>query len=438
VIGADESANSDEVGNSSPTGPCPAPEADAAPAGVDVDALVAAAARRIVEELGALPSPQSLQSVDGGDAGPLAGEVDPTTGSGEATPDPATEGDGAEGLPPVVAPESELAAEATPVSNAEPDTEATAGYAVDAAPAPAPEAFSSSPSEDIGDPARVEPASTPAPDAILLPSPLPPPPLDAGAAAEPPAAAWTWRRVARLAGLAVAAYFAVVCALILIYRFINPPTTTLIAYQWLTGTKIEQTWVPIEDISPNLLRAVVVSEDWGFCNHYGVDLDAIERALEQAGEGKVPRGASTISMQVIKNLFLSQSKSYLRKAVEIPLTFLAEAAWPKSRMLEIYLNIAEWGPGIFGAEAAARHHFSKPASRLSEREAALLAAALPNPILRDAGDPSTRTARKASVIQSRMRAAGPVADCAMPRKAEKRGSGWETTVKKRAGAVPGL
>ncbi len=260
--------------------------------------------------------------------------------------------------------------------------------------------------------------------------------------------AWTWRRAARLAGLAVAAYFAVVLSLIVIYRFINPPTTTLIAYQWLTGTKIEQDWVPIEDISSNLLRAVVVSEDWGFCDHYGIDLVAIEAALEQAGEGKMVRGASTISMQVIKNLFLSQSKSLLRKAVEIPLTFAAEAVWPKSRMLEIYLNIAEWGPGVFGAQAAARHHFSKPASRLTEREAALLAAALPNPILRDAGDPSTRTARKASIIQSRMRAAGPVADCAMTgrqRSSSAAGdnepantSGWATTVKKRAGARQGL
>ncbi len=256
---------------------------------------------------------------------------------------------------------------------------------------------------------------------------------------------WTVRRVARLAGLAVAAYFGVVLILILLYRFVNPPTTTLIAYQWLTGTKIEQEWVPIEDISSNLLRAVVVSEDWGFCDHYGVDLDAIERALEQAGEGKVARGASTISMQVIKNLFLSQSKSYLRKAVEIPLTFVAEAVWPKARMLEIYLNIAEWGPGVFGAEAAAQHHFSKPASQLSQREAALLAAALPNPILRDAGDPGTRTARKASVIQSRMRAAGPVADCAMtgrqrasearPETGDHGPAGWQTTVKKRAGGT---
>ncbi len=273
-------------------------------------------------------------------------------------------------------------------------------------------------------------------------------PSDQGGFRQWLAGPWTWRRVARLAGLAVAAYFATVLFLILAYRFINPPTTTLIAYQWLTGTKIAQEWVPIEDISSNLLRAVVVSEDWGFCNHYGVDLDAIEKALEQAGEGKVARGASTISMQVIKNLFLSQSKSYLRKAVEIPLTFAAEAVWPKERMLEIYLNIAEWGPGIFGAEAAARHHFNKPASRLSEREAALLAAALPNPILRDAGDPGTRTARKASVIQSRMRAAGPVADCAMtgrqraseaaPGGGSKPGAGWQTTVKKRAGAEQGL
>ncbi len=259
---------------------------------------------------------------------------------------------------------------------------------------------------------------------------------------------WTVRRVARLAGLAVAAYFGVILFLILLYRFVNPPTTTLIAYQWMTGTKIQQEWVPIEDISSNLLRAVVVSEDWGFCDHYGVDLAAIETALEQAGEGKIARGASTISMQVIKNLFLSQSKSYLRKAVEIPLTFVAEAVWPKARMLEIYLNIAEWGPGVFGAEAAAQHHFSKHASQLSQREAALLAAALPNPILRDAGDPGTRTARKASVIQSRMRAAGPVADCAMtgrqrsseakPDTGNNGPAGWQTTVKKRAGGTLGL
>ncbi|MBY0224486.1 MAG: monofunctional biosynthetic peptidoglycan transglycosylase [Hyphomicrobium sp.] len=296
-------------------------------------------------------------------------------------------------------------------------------------------------------PQRIEPTFEAAPASIaaepLIADPTPP-----SRTSEFLRGPWTVRRVARLAGIAVAAYFGAILFLILLYRFVNPPTTTLIAYQWLTGTKIQQEWVPIEDISSNLLRAVVVSEDWGFCDHYGVDLAAIETALEQAGEGKVARGASTISMQVIKNLFLSQSKSYLRKAVEIPLTFVAEAVWPKARMLEIYLNIAEWGPGVFGAEAAAQHHFSKPASKLSQREAALLAAALPNPILRDAGDPGTRTARKASVIQSRMRAAGPVADCAMtgrqrssevkPDTGNTGPAGWQTTVKKRAGGTLGL
>ncbi len=239
-----------------------------------------------------------------------------------------------------------------------------------------------------------------------------------------------------MAAMVFAGYIGIVLILILLYRFIAPPASTLMVYQWLTGTELSRTWVPIEDISPNLLRAVVVSEDWGFCDHYGVDLEAIEQAIEKAGNG-IPRGASTISMQVIKNLFLTQSKSYVRKAIEIPLTVVAEAVWPKSRMLEIYLNIAEWGPGIFGAEAAARHHFSKPASKLSEREAALLAASLPNPMIRDAGDPGPRTARKATVIQSRMRAAGPsVADCAMPPRREKRAGDWETSVKKRAGAAP--
>jgi len=239
----------------------------------------------------------------------------------------------------------------------------------------------------------------------------------------------------------VGGYFALVVALIFLYRFIPPPASTLMIYQWFSGTSIQRTWVPIESMSPNLIRAVVIAEDWGFCDHYGVDLVAIEKALEQAGEGKIPRGASTISMQVVKNLFLTQSKSYVRKGVEIPLTFVAEFFWSKKRMLEIYLNIAEWGPGVFGAEAAAQHHFSKSAEKLSEREAALLASVLPNPMIRDAGNPGRLTRKKATVIQSRMRAAGPVADCAMPaprraKSSSKSSSGWETKVKNRAGAPP--
>ncbi len=380
----------------------------------DADALIAAAIQRIVRDIPVLtPPPSSSESHVAADGSSVH-----AAGSGDVSPLAYVPQNGDRILPE--RPAAPLPHRIEPTFDSLPK---------------APEGFRL----DAGRAVSMDAAETTSPDTAFNAGGE----QTAGTAAGWLAGPWTWRRALRLAGLAVAAYFATVLFLIVVYRFINPPITTLIAYQWLTGTKIEQDWVPIEDISSNLLRAVVVSEDWGFCDHYGVDIEAIEKALEQAGEGKIARGASTISMQVIKNLFLSQSKSYLRKAVEIPLTVAAEAVWPKSRMLEIYLNIAEWGPGVFGAEAAARHHFNKPASRLSEREAALLAAALPNPILRDAGDPSTRTARKASVIQARMRAAGPeVADCAMagrqrPARTERndqRPPDWQTTVKKRAGA----
>lgn len=217
-------------------------------------------------------------------------------------------------------------------------------------------------------------------------------------------------RAARLIALAAAGWIALMVGLIGVYRFIDPPASALMAYSWLTGTPPRQTWVPVSSISPNLVRAVVLSEDGRFCQHWGVDLKEVADAIERARDG-IPRGASTISMQVIKNLFLWQSKSYLRKAIEVPLTFVMEAFWSKRRILEVYLNIAEWGPGIFGAEAAARHHFNKPAARLSEREAALLAVSLPNPIGRDAGDPGPGTARLASNIQMRVRQAERAVEC---------------------------
>ena len=124
--------------------------------------------------------------------------------------------------------------------------------------------------------------------------------------------------------------------------------------------------MPIDRISPYLQRAVITSEDGRFCRHHGVDWDEIEEAIERARDG-VPRGGSTISMQVVKNLFLWPSKSYVRKAMEIPLTYAIETAWSKRRILEIYLNMAEWGPGVFGAEAAARYHFGKPAALADAR-----------------------------------------------------------------------
>ncbi len=221
-----------------------------------------------------------------------------------------------------------------------------------------------------------------------------------------PIVAEPWpRRLLRYAG-----YAATVLALLVIFRFVDPPGSALMAWRWVNGTTVTRDWVPISSISPNLVRAVIVSEDWTFCDHHGVDVAAMQEAIEKAGDG-IPRGASTISMQVVKNVFLWPSKSYVRKAIELPMTLVMEILWPKQRVLEVYLNVAEWGPGIFGAEAAARHHFNKPASRLTSREAAQLAASLPNPFVRDAGDPGPRLARKATTIQNRMRIAGGVTEC---------------------------
>lgn len=203
-----------------------------------------------------------------------------------------------------------------------------------------------------------------------------------------------------IVGLVLALVLAVlICA----YRWIAPPTTTLMLAQRIMGTRIDRAWRPFEQISPHLARAVVMSEDAGFCGHRGVDFTELERVYERGLEGGSRGGGSTIAMQVTKNLFLWPSKSYIRKAVEIPLTLVADRWWGKRRMLEIYLNIAEWGPGVFGAEAAARRYFDKPASELSEGEAALLAVALPNPIARNAADPTPQQRRMAGVVQARMR-----------------------------------
>lgn len=222
------------------------------------------------------------------------------------------------------------------------------------------------------------------------------------------------RRAARLAAYAVAAWLAFVFVLIVAFRFVDPPGSAVMLWHRLSGEKVVRHWVPLQHISPHLIRAVIASEDGRFCRHWGIDPREIVAAIERARDG-VPRGASTISMQVAKNMFLWSAKSYVRKAAELPLTLLIELVWPKWRIAEIYLNSAEWGPGIFGVEAAARYHFAKPASRLNQREAALLAVALPNPIARDAGDPGPGTARLAAHIQARVRNAPEAAACVVER-----------------------
>jgi len=215
---------------------------------------------------------------------------------------------------------------------------------------------------------------------------------------------WSYAgRALRLTAIAVVGYAAFVLVLAVLYRWVDPPTSNLMLTQRLLGTEIEQRWVPLRRISPHLVQAVILSEDGAFCRHRGVDWLAMEEAIESSLEGEA-RGGSTITMQLVKNLFLWSSRSYIRKAVEIPLAYLVELLWPKHRVIEIYLNIVEWGDGVFGADAAARHHFGKPASQLTQREAALLAVALPNPIEREAGQPGTLTRRLAANLQTRMKA----------------------------------
>ena len=222
------------------------------------------------------------------------------------------------------------------------------------------------------------------------------------------------RRAARLVAYGAALWRGFVILLILLFRFVDPPGSALMLWNRIAGEKVVRHWVPLSRISPNLVRAVIASEDGRFCRHYGIDPRELFAAIESARDGN-PRGGSTISMQVTKNMFLWPAKSYLRKAIELPLTLLVELAWPKWRIAEVYLNSAEWGPGIYGAEAAARHHFAKPASRLTEREAALLAAALPNPVSRDAGDPGPGTQRLAAHVQARVRRSPQAAACVAER-----------------------
>ncbi len=164
-----------------------------------------------------------------------------------------------------------------------------------------------------------------------------------------------------------------------IIRFLDPPATPLMIYRWLSGEKLDFRWRSLPEISPFLQRAVIAAEDQRFLSHHGFDWKEIEQALEEyQKEGRI-RGASTITMQVARNIFLWQGYSWLRKGLEVYYTALIELLWPKWRIMEVYLNVAELGPEIFGAEAAARRYFGYSAASLTKPQAALLAAVLPNP-----------------------------------------------------------
>ena len=164
-----------------------------------------------------------------------------------------------------------------------------------------------------------------------------------------------------------------------VYRFAAPPGTILMLERRLEGEAINHRWTPLAEISPNLVLAVIAAEDSRFCRHAGIDLEAIEEAVYENKNGKRRRGASTISQQTAKNAFLWNGGGWARKAAEAWFTLVMETLWPKRRIIEVYLNIAEWGDGHFGAEAAARARFGKSAKDLTKAEAALLAAVLPSP-----------------------------------------------------------
>ena len=215
--------------------------------------------------------------------------------------------------------------------------------------------------------------------------------------------------VRRLLRLAVAIAVAVTVALAAfsvgwaaLYRVAPVPATPLMLIRAAGGSGLEKDWVPLSSISPHLARAVIAAEDTQFCGHGGFDWAAIGAALEDNEEGGRLRGGSTISQQTAKNAFLWPDRSWIRKGVEAYFTLLIETLWPKHRILEVYLNVVEWGDGVYGAEAASRHHFNKPASALTRREAALLAVVLPSPLRWSPSKPSAYVARRASIIERRM------------------------------------
>ena len=182
-----------------------------------------------------------------------------------------------------------------------------------------------------------------------------------------------------------------------LYRIVVPVSTPML-WERITGQDVVRDWVPLNAISDRLVRAVISSEDNFYCRHHGVDWAAVREVLESGSD----RGASTIMMQTARNLFLWRGRSYLRKALEVPLALYADLVIGKRRAMEIYLNIAEWGPGIYGIEAAAQHHFGVAAADLSQRQAVLLAVTLPDPIGRDPANPSASMSRVADIIDRRV------------------------------------
>lgn len=217
------------------------------------------------------------------------------------------------------------------------------------------------------------------------------------------------KKLKRARGAALRGVFAGLALLVaspfigaIIYRVAPPPGTWTMLQRKLSGDRIVHPWASLDEISPHLVRAVIAAEDSRFCLHKGVDMEAIEQAMEDNKNGAKRRGGSTITQQTAKNVFLWQGGGWARKALETYFTLVAERVWGKRRTMEIYLNVAEWGDGYFGAEAAARGRFGKSAADLTKEEASLLAAVLPSPNKWRAVNPGPYVRARAATIRKRM------------------------------------
>ncbi len=226
--------------------------------------------------------------------------------------------------------------------------------------------------------------------------------------------AWAWSLTWLRRAIKVAAFLAVL-PIVLTILYLPPfvhPISTLMLRDLVTFQGYDRQWVPIEEVAPVLLHSVIMSEDGQFCSHHGVDLAELKVVIDDAISGEQPRGASTITMQTVKNLYLWQRPfTTLRKVVELPLAIYMDLVMSKRRIMEIYVNIAEWGPNIYGIEAAAQHHFGRSAKDLTRRQAALLTVALPNPITRNPAKPGPGLRRLATIIERRAARAGGYVGC---------------------------
>ncbi|WP_156381921.1 MULTISPECIES: biosynthetic peptidoglycan transglycosylase [unclassified Aureimonas] len=220
------------------------------------------------------------------------------------------------------------------------------------------------------------------------------------------------RRAFGLLIVTLAILVALPIALVPIYAIpIVRPVSTLMLGDWLTFRPVTREWVALEDISPVLVHSVMMSEDGQYCFHGGIDWRELNAVIDSTLEGEDTRGASTIPMQTAKNLFLWNSRSFVRKGLEVPLALYLDLMLSKRRLIEIYLNVAEWGEGIYGIEAASWHYFDKPAFALTAREASLLAVTLPAPAKRNPAKPSRGLSRLATTVAARARASGGYVGC---------------------------